>query len=174
MQVTKKKLAAAVGLALAISAGPALNATPAAAATLPLGTVTAIGAQNLPSTQSVQTLSAVCAPGQRVLGGGAWLGSSHAVLTELQPIHPSVGRDSFKVTAAADQFGIAGSWFIQAYAFCGVVPANLQLEIIPKTNPATTQATDQASAQCSSGKFLVGMGGKIDNGAGQVDLGTFP
>ncbi len=174
MQVTKKRLAAAVGLALAISAGPVLSATPAAAATLPFGTVNAVGAQSQPSTQRVQTLSAVCAPGQRVLGGGAWLGSSHAVLTELQPIHPAVGQDSFKVTAAADQFGITGSWFIQAYAFCGVVPASLQLEIIPKTNPATSQGTDQAFAPCSSGKFLVGMGGKIDNGAGQVDLGTFP
>ena len=176
MHVAKRRMwAATLGVALAVPAGLALSAAPAAAATLPFGTVKAVSVQSPPDRLSVKSFSATCPAGQRVLGGGAFtVGGIHAVITEMQPIHPSTGLDSFKVTAAADQFGIAVAWSFQVDAFCATVPASLQLEIISHTNPPTSAGTDQAGTRCSPGKFVLGTGGKIDNGGGQVDLGMFP
>ncbi len=63
------------------------------------------------------------------------------------------------------------AWNFQVYAFCAVVPATAGVEIVAHTNPPTTMGTDQALAVCQGGKRLVGAGGRIDNGHGQVDLG---
>jgi len=152
-----------------------VGTVPAEAATLPVGTVKAVVEQAPFDTRPVKTFSAHCPAGQRVLGGGALtVGGIHAVITEMQPIHPATGVDTFEVTVAADQFGIVGAWSFQAYAFCAVVPAGLQLEIVSHPNPPTSNFSDQAVAQCPPGKRLIGTGGKIDNGQGQVDLGTVP
>jgi hypothetical protein len=175
-EVIFAKWAATLGVALAVLAGVALSAAPAAAATLPFGTVKAATASYPPDRLSVKPpFSVTCPAGQRVLGGGALtVGGIHAVITEMQPIHPLTGPDRFEVAAAADQFGISIAWGFQVFAFCAIVPASLQLEIIPHTNLPTSAGTDQAGTQCSPGKFLMGTGGKIDNGGGQVDLGMFP
>ena len=160
-------------LGIAALALPLLTASPASATTIRPGSVTAVNGQSATNTLATKTASAVCPAGQRVLGGGAFtVGGVHAVITELQPIHTASG-DRFEVTAAADQFGIIGSWGFQVHAFCAPVPASAGLEIVTHTNAPTSAATDQARAQCPAGKGLVSAGGKIVNGGGQVDLGTF-
>jgi hypothetical protein len=164
---------AAAGLGLAVLALQLLAASPASATTIPPGTVKAVAGQSATNTQASKSASAVCPAGQRVLGGGAFtVGGVHAVITELQPIHTTSG-DRFEVTAAADQFGIIGSWGFQVFAFCAPVPATAGLTIVPHTNLPTSAPTDQARAECPAGTGLVSAGGKIDNGNGQVDLGTF-
>lgn len=161
--------------AMAVAATVAFGAVPAEAATLPFGTVRSITQQVPFSTANPKTFALACNAGERVLGGGAFtVGGVHAVITEMQPVHPASGVDSFQVTAAADQFGIAGVWSMQVFAFCAVVPASVQLEIKTKTNPSTSASTDQAPTSCSAGKILMSTGGRIDNGNGQVDLGNFP
>lgn len=166
---------AVLGAGLAVLATQPLMTAPAAAATLPVGSVHVITEQTPFDTRPVKTFSAHCPAGQRVLGGGALtVGGIHAVITEMQPIHPPTGVDTFEVTAAADQFGITGVWSFQVDAFCAVVPASAQLEIKPHPNLPTSSFSDQASTRCSPGKELIGTGGKIDNGQGQVDLGTVP
>jgi hypothetical protein len=174
--VRKRTWAVTVGVVLAVLVAPAIGAVPAAAATLPFGTVRAVAASYKPDRLSVKPpFSATCRAGERVLGGGALtVGGVHAVITEMQPIHPDTGLDRFEVSAAADQFGISIAWGFQVFAFCGVVPASAELEIIPKKNLPTSGGTDTAPTQCSPGKFLVGAGGKIEDGGGQVDLGVFP
>lgn len=164
-----------LGAGLTVLAAQAFSAAPAAASTLPVGTVKAVVTQTPFDTRPVKTFSAQCPAGQRVLGGGALtVGGVHAVITEMQPIHPTTGVDRFEVTAAADQFGIAGVWSFQVFAFCAAVPASMQLEIVSHTNAPTSQFEDQANTHCSPGKTLIGTGGKIDNGHGQVDLGMVP
>jgi hypothetical protein len=168
-----KKWAPAMTLGLAAIATAALGTAPAAATTIPPGTVQVIPTQSPTDTQASKSFSANCPAGQRVLGGGAFtVGGVHAVLTELQPIHTTAG-DSFKVSAAADQFGIPVAWSFQVFAFCAPVPDALGLEIVPHTNAPTSAATDAAGSQCTGGKRVVGAGGKIENGNGQVDLGLF-
>ena len=165
-------LASALAVGLAVLTVQALEAGPAAATTVPAGSVHAVNKLSPANTLAVKQPFAVdCPAGQRVLGGGAFtVGGVHAVITELRPIH-TASKDSFEVSAAADQFGIAGAWNFQVFALCAAVPASAGLEIVAKTNPATSAATDQALAQCPGSKRLVGAGGLIANGKGQVDLG---
>ncbi|WP_203994470.1 hypothetical protein [Virgisporangium aurantiacum] len=171
MRVSRMWAAAGLAVAAVVAAG----AVPAQAATLPFGTVRSIVQQVPFSTANPKTFALPCNAGERVLGGGAFtVGGVHAVITEMQPIHPATGPDSFQVTAAADQFGIAGTWSMQVFAFCAVVPASVQLEIRTLTNPPTSATVDQAVTRCSPGKVVMSTGGRIDNGNGQVDLGTVP
>jgi hypothetical protein len=168
---TTRWLASALAVGLAVLTMQALGIAPAAATTIPRGSVHALNKLSPVNTQAAKSFSVDCGPGERVLGGGAFtVGGVHAVITELQPIHTAT-KDSFKVSAAADQFGIAVAWNFQVFAFCAVVPASAGLEIVPKTNLPTSSGTDQALAQCQGGKRLVGGGGRIANGNGQVDLG---
>jgi hypothetical protein len=168
-----KKWGAAVAMGFAVLATQTLGAAPASATSIPPGSVQVIAVQSPFDNLAAKSFSANCPAGQRVLGGGAFtVGGVHAVITELQPIH-TAGGDSFKVSAAADQFGIAVAWSFQVFAFCASVPAALAVEIVPHTNPPTSGGTDQAGTQCPAGKALIGAGGKIDNGNGQVDLGLF-
>lgn len=157
---------------LAVVGAQVISAEPAAAATLPPGSVRTVTAESPLNALSVKSFSANCPAGQRVLGGGAFIpGGLHAVITEMQPIHPASGVDSFKVTAAADQFGIVGVWDFQVYAFCATLPSSLQVAIFSLTNPPASVEIDQAVLRCPRG-VVMGGGGKIDNGGGQVDLGT--
>lgn len=171
MRVSRMWTAAGLAVAAVVAAG----AVPAQAATLPFGTVRSIVQQVPFSTANPKTFALPCNAGERVLGGGAFtVGGVHAVITEMQPIHPLTGPDSFRVTAAADQFGIAGTWSMQVFAFCAVVPASVQLEIRTQTNLPTSAPVDQAVTRCPPGKLVMSAGGRIDNGNGQVDLGTVP
>lgn len=168
----RKICVAALVTGLAVLGAQVLSAAPAAAATLPPGSVRTVIAQSPFNALSVKSFSANCLSGERVLGGGAFtVGGVHAVITEMQPIHPDTGVDSFKVTAAADQFGISGVWSFQVFAFCATLPGSLQVEIFSLTNPPTSVGIDQAVLRCPRG-VVMGGGGKIDNGGGQVDLGT--
>jgi hypothetical protein len=167
--------AAALAMGLAILGVQALSAAPAAAVTLPPGSVKRVNTLSPFDVRTAKSFSANCSAGQRVLGGGAFtVGGVHAVITEMQPIHPNTGVDSFEVSAAADQFGIAGPWGFQVFAFCATVPSAMELEIVSHSDPPTSNTFDDASLRCPNGKILVGGGGKIDNGGGQVDLGTGP
>jgi hypothetical protein len=171
--MSKRTWGSAAALVVAVLVGALLGAVPASAASIPVGSVRVVVAQIPFDTQPAKSFSANCPAGQRVLGGGAFtVGGIHAVITEMQPISTPAG-DSFKVSAAADQFGLGGAWSFQVFAFCAPVPAALGVEIVARTNPPTTNPTDQALAQCPAGKFLIGAGGRIDNGNGQVDLGMF-
>ena len=175
MKVRLRKICVtALAAGLSVLGAQVLSAAPAAAATLPPGSVRTVVAQSPSNALSVKSFSADCLSGERVLGGGAFtVGGVHAVITEMQPIHPVTGVDSFKVTAAADQFGISGVWSFQAYAFCARIPSTLQVELLSHTDPPTSTTFDDAFLRCPRG-VVVGGGGKIDNGGGQVDLGTGP
>jgi hypothetical protein len=159
------------GCLVAVAAAQAFSAGPVFASTVPLGSVTV--ANTISTFNSAnKTLRANCPAGKRVLGGGGFVsGTQHAVITELQPISTAAG-DSYEVSAVEDQAGEHGNWAILAYAFCAPAPAGL--EIVPVTSAATSNAFTGISATCPGTKRLVGSGGKIDNGAGQVDLLTFP
>jgi len=176
MQARWRKIwAAALATSLAVLGAQAVGASPATAATLPPGSVKQFNTQSPFTTEAVKSFSASCLAGQRVLGGGAFtVGGVHAVITEMQPIHPATGVDSFKVTAAADQFGIPFAWSFQVFVFCATVPSSMQLEIVNHTDPPTSAILHDTPVRCPAGKIVVGTGGKIDNGGGQVDLGTGP
>jgi len=167
-----RKWKAALGAGLVAGVvWPLVSAGPAAAATLPAGGVTVVSKLS-PFDSNNKTYSAGCPSGKRVLGGGGLLsGTAHAVLTELQPI-TTAGGDRFQVSAAEDQLGEPGNWAIIAYAFCAAAPAGLQ--IVSSTSASASNPFTGHQAFCPGVKRLIGAGGKIDGGSGQVDLLTHP
>ena len=149
----------------------ALAAAPAAATTVPPGSVqvkTALSA----ATSANKSIRVNCPAGQVALGGGGLTaGGAHVIMSEARPIADSAGN-GFTVAAQEDQFGVAGVWTVQVFAFCAAPPPGY--EVIPLAGQPTSANNDQPLAFCSPGKFLLGSGGRITGGAGQVDLSLNP
>jgi hypothetical protein len=165
-------VAMGAGCVVAVAAAQAISSGPVFASTVPPGSVTVANVLS-PFNSNNKTIKANCPAGKRVLGGGGFVsGTQHAVLTELQPISTGAG-DGYQVSAAEDQAGERGNWAILAYAFCASAPAGLEI-VSATSTPASSNAFTGISATCPGTKRLVGSGGKIDGGNGEVDLLTFP
>ena len=121
------------------------------------------------SKQVAKTAKAICPAGTRVIGGGGRVnGGQHVVITRQQPVHSSL--DTFVVSAIEDQVGTAQFWAVQAFAICSVpLPG---LEIVSATGAAGSSGFQGKNADCSPGKNVLGVGGRINHGAGQVSLNT--
>jgi hypothetical protein len=168
----KRKLWALAALAGGVVIAAQVLAVQAAeAATIPPGSVTVANTIS-PFNSANKTLRANCPAGKRVLGGAGFVsGTRHAVLTELRPISTTTG-DSYQVSAAEDETGELGNWAILAYAFCGSTAPGVQ--IVSATSVPSSNSFTGISATCPGTKRLVGAGGRINGGGGQVDLLTLP
>jgi hypothetical protein len=157
--------------AVAIGLGLPFGALPASASTIPAGSVQVVVGTS-PANSNNKSVRANCPAGKRVLGGGVLTaGGAHVIISETRPISDALG-DGYLVTAQEDQFGVAGAWVVQSFAFCADAPPGLQ--IVATTGPPTSDAVFAIPAQCPPRKFLVGSGGQVTGGVGQVDLGSFP
>ena len=121
------------------------------------------------SNPGAKTARAQCPAGTRVIGGGGRVnGGQHVVITQQQPVHSSI--DTFVVSAVEDPVGTAQFWAVQAYAICSVpLPG---LEIVSAIGPVGSFGFQGQSVDCAPGKNVLGVGGRINNGAGQVSLNT--
>lgn len=169
---TRRPFVAAAGAlaAVAIAVVQTVGVTPAAAATIPVGSVQVVSASTGLSTGSSKTISAVC-PAARpfVLGGGFTTTGTHIVVNELQPID-GASVDSYRVSAGFDEVGTSGAWNLLAYAYCSSTAPGWQL--VPLTSTTTSNSFNSILVTCPSGKAVVGTGGRINGGAGQVQLVT--
>ena len=162
--------AASALVVIATAVVQAVGVTPAAAATIPLGSVEVVNAVSGFSTGSSKTLSAVCpAAKPRVLGGGFTTTGTHIVVSELRPVSGSP-VDSYRVTAGFDEVGTSASWQLLVYAYCSSAAPGWQL--VTATSTTTSDPFNQVIATCPSGKAVVGTGGQINGGSGQVELVT--
>src|SRR5690348_17327178 len=118
MRFRHKPVLAAV---LLVAAATVVPGRPAAAA------VTAVEGQTVISavdSNPVKTVVASCPAGKRILGGGGALGGAaftgldHIVITEMRPITSTTG-DAYQVSASEDQIGETGNWTLAATARCG-------------------------------------------------------
>jgi hypothetical protein len=154
----------------AIGLGLLFGALPAAATTIPPGSVQVFVNSILDPNN--KTVRADCPAGKRVVGGGALTaGGAHVIISEERPVSDARG-DGFVITAEEDQVGVAGVWSAQSFAFCAPAPPGYQ--IVPMPGAPTSASATSTTAQCPPGKFLIGSGGQITGGLGQVDLGMFP
>ena len=168
---SRRFLGVAGALAMMITgAVVAVGATPASAVTIPVGSVLAITQPSGFSTGSSKTTTATCpADRPRVLGGGFTTTGAHIVVSQAQPLAGSP-TDSYQVTAGFDQVGTTASWQLLVYAYCSSTAPGWQ--IMPATSTSTSDAFNEVIATCPTGKQLVGTGGRITGGAGQVQLVT--
>jgi hypothetical protein len=169
----RRLLGVAAALAMTVTgAVVAVGATPAAASTIPVGSVIAVTQPSGFATGSTKTTSAICpADRPRVLGGGFTIAGTHIVVSQAQPLAGNP-RDSYQVTAGFDQVGTAASWQLLVYAYCSSVAPGWQ--IVPASTGSTSEPFKEIAASCPSGKEVVGTGGRITGGAGQVELVTQP
>ena len=121
------------------------------------------------SNPGQKTALAQCPAGTRVIGGGGRVnGGQHVVITRQQPFHGV--NDTFVVSAQEDQTGTAQFWAVQAFAICSVpLPG---LEIVSAAGLSGSSGFQGKSVDCGPGKNVLGVGGRIIGGAGQVSLNT--
>ena len=116
-----------------------------------------------------KTVTARCPAGKRVLGGGGTVtgGRGQVVLERLQPVQTTTG-DRFVVGAREDGTGYSGSWRLTAYALCANPLAGYG--ILPSTSGSASSNSPQDTLSFCIGQPLVGFGGSVNGGAGQVHL----
>jgi hypothetical protein len=112
---------------------------------------------------------ALCPSGQRVIGGGGWVfttatGANTVGLTELRPVHPASGQDSYVVSAQELTPNVTTTWSVQAYAICANPVSDLT--IVSKES----SAFNQVNVLCPSNHKVLGSGGQVNNPANHVAL----
>ena len=158
MQIVKVRRG---GLIVAIAVGAVVGPLAGVASAVVSGQQTASGT-SVRNTVAVKSATATCPPGKQVIGGGANVESpgSRVVLQGVRPLGTSV-------VARAQSDGAPVAWGVTAYAMCADPPPGLQ--IVTTTSP-TNASSKTAAAICPGSKRLLGSGGEINGGQGQVAL----
>jgi hypothetical protein len=120
-----------------------------------------------------KTARAKCPLGTRVTGGGGRvIGSTHVVITRMQPTHtnnPSV-QDEYVVTAREDEVGANATWAVAAYALCATASPSLGIQIVSMRSPTQSSQNIRAAVNCPGQKAVLGTGARVNGGVGQVHL----
>jgi hypothetical protein len=105
-----------------------------------------------------------CPAGKQVLGAGGDLtgGASQVMMDD---ITPNAALTQVTVFGAEDGSGFAGNWTVTAFAICATPVPGLQR--VAATSP-TNSSNKGVTASCPVGKRVLGAGGDITGGAGQV------
>ncbi|MDG4809432.1 hypothetical protein O7634_22015 [Micromonospora sp. WMMD1120] len=137
----------------------------APASAVPAGLVTV--AQSAAESSADKSAFASCPAGKVVTGGGGYLpaGSSAAGRVGLDRLEPlSNGTGFFVTMREVGPVNFAGDWGLQALAQCATAPAGYQ--VVAATGAVGTQ---YVTASCGT-KKVIGMGGRINSGLGDVVL----
>lgn len=154
--VATATLAASVVLG-AVSAGTASAAVPG------LERVTKFSVSDSASSKSV---SIQCPAGKQVIGVGADIGGDGFQGVVLDDISVDSLLTSVTVTGFETETGTNANWELKATAVCATpLPGLQRVQAISATD---SQNTKSVTANCPVGKQLVGAGGEITGGLGQV------
>jgi len=154
------RVAAVAALAAFTALGPA---SPAAAD--PPGLVTEIETSNY--TSSHKTTKADCPAGTVVTGGGGYLTAPNSPLgyAALYRMEPAWDGTGFWV-GTEEIVGFAADWRHTAIAMCAPQPPGW--EILSSTG--ANQAQYVTTPTCGTGRSVIGVGGRVNGGLGQVIL----
>ena len=113
-----------------------------------------------------QPSTATCPAGKLVVGAGAglWQGDGEVVMRNIRPRADLTAVD---VQGVEDETGAPAGWSAHAYAICATPPPGLERVAVTS---ASTSDTKTVAVQCPAGKSLLGVGGEIDGGGGQVGV----
>ena len=120
-----------------------------------------------PTTSSSKGVTATCPTGKRVVGTGADLAGGLGQVV-LDDIAPNAGLTAVTAFGVEDGNGTTNNWTIRAFAVCANPPAGLQRVAI--TSASSSDVDKSSTAPCPAGKDLLGLGGELTGGAGQVAL----
>ncbi|MGI5212883.1 hypothetical protein [Plantactinospora sp. CA-290183] len=117
-----------------------------------------------PSNSAWKTTNANCPTGTTVLGGGGFVtGAAGQVV--MDTMLPLVDGSAYSVTGREDDTGVAGNWSITTTALCATAPAGLQTVT---AFSASDSANKSVTLPCPVGKKVLGVGGELSGGLGQV------
>lgn len=118
------------------------------------------------SSSEPKSVTAPCPPGKSLVGGGGSIigGRGQVVLDDLVP---TSGLGGMIVAAFEDQDGTPSPWALGVHAVCAnPLPGLERVE----ARTATNSLDKSISARCPAGKKVVGAGGEIFAGLGQVRM----
>jgi hypothetical protein len=152
----------AAGIAAAV-AGGLVSAQPAVAVP---GVLTA-QRSSVTDSSAEKVVAVPCPTGTRAIGGSAVIGGSTRVKINTEVPDAT----SYTVLAREPRGGVSESWSVVVTALCAPLTALPGLEYRRSDSAYNSTATHSATAACTPGKKLIGVGGSIDsNGAGQDSL----
>src|SRR5262245_39968311 len=128
-----------------------------------LGLVTAAS----PDNSANKAVTATCPAGKRLLGTGAEVdgGAGQAAPND---VIPGSTLRAATVQGLEDENGTSANWHVRAYAICSNPVAGL--ERVVAQSPTDSATTKTATASCPAAKQVVGAGGELGGGGGEVVL----
>ncbi|HYN97726.1 MAG TPA: hypothetical protein VES42_28130 [Pilimelia sp.] len=163
MRVATRWFGTAVGIG-ALCLASAVVASPATAVP---GLVRVVSAGTADSVNKTQ--NAACPAGTIAIGGGGRINNGLGQVV-MNTVLPLVGGGAFSVTAREDDTGYAGAWSLTATALCA--PAG-SVQVVTHNGTIGSTKLRWATATCPAGKRVLGVGGDISGGLGQVALADF-
>lgn len=129
--------------------------------------ITTAQATSVTDSTPEKVVRVACPTGTRAIGGSAVVGGSTGVRVNTQ-VPDATG---YAVLAREQRGGVSDNWFVVVTAVCAPTSSLPGLEYRQTSSPFDSAATHTATARCSPGKRLIGVGGLIDsNGPGQDAL----
>jgi hypothetical protein len=167
-----RRLTGLLTLALIALATPVLYATPA----LALMQQVVVSAVSPSDPTDSKTVTVACPAGKKVVGGGGGLATpgnlpdavGWVALTGWRPGSNSSG-DYLEIRAQEEGNAFPANWYLAATAMCASPPAGWQ--IVSRESTSSSTSTRTVTANCPTGKIVIGFGGWITgSGPGRVHL----
>lgn len=163
MSTSRSVRTLSIGMGVVVATGIFGVATPAAGVP---GLVTAQRTSVSDSTAE-KVVAVACPTGTRPIGGSAVVGGSTRVRVNSQVPDPT----HYTVLAREPRGGVPEDWFVVVTAHCAPASALPGLEYRRTASVFDSTVTHAATASCTPGKKLIGIGGLIDSlGQGQDKL----
>lgn len=139
-------------------------AAPASAALNDLEKVVVLGATNSDPKVEVAT----CPRDKVVIGGGGVASGGGSPYVHLTSLRPREDVNGFEVAAIEVEGGTLLDWTLEAIAMCATPPPGLAYVASAPVAVGPTGTTATASAACAGRGVLIGLGGEISGGSGEV------
>jgi hypothetical protein len=161
----KRRLWVLMGVAATLIAGQLMVlAAPAWAALNGLVKVVTLGATNSDSKVEVAT----CPRGKVVVGGGGVASGGGSPYVHLTSLRPREDLNGFEVAATEVEGGTPLNWTLEAIAMCAAPPPGLAYVVTPPVAVGPEGTSVTASAVCPGRGVVIGLGGQINGGSGEV------
>ena len=129
-------------------------------------------AASVNDSATVKSATVTCPAGLRVIGAGGGINGGDPTFVPanltLETVRPDRTLTGVTATAHETEGGTASSWTVDAYAVCASRPAGLR-RVTRSSSPGSDEFA-QTTATCPAGTHLIGTGGEVVGGSGEVVL----
>jgi hypothetical protein len=133
-----------------------------------------VAATSVSDSSDYKYITATCPNGKRLVGTGARTaaGLGKVVIDDISPRESPTGPPASVRVYAFETDPFEGDWKVTAFAICALPLAGL--EWVKATSATDSYFEKTATAQCPAGKKLVGTGGNLVGGQGEVHMDFRP